>query len=153
MLNYSCNKITIFTCNLNSTHITLLVSMNFKISYGYACCPHHNSIVSGKVHFRARLPQRADKQQTEEVQKQESCLHKQVDNCSIKWWQAKAVEPPLLLVVLTAISLKILKLAGDQSCSVSTIQNPPAPPPHGEHPSPPHPAMQQYHLSQQTWIM
>ena len=60
----------------------------------------------------------------------ELCLHKQVDNCSMKWQQAKAMEAPLLLVVLTAISLKVLKLAGDQSPSVSTargIKIPPAP--------------------------
>ena len=48
----------------------------------------------------------------------------------MKWQQAKAVETPLLLVVLTATSLKVLRLAGDQSSSVSTatrgIKIPPA---------------------------
>ena len=73
----------------------------------------------------------------------------------MKWQQSKVVEAPLLLVVLTAISLKVLKLAGDQSPSVSTargikIPQHPTPPPHGGHPSPPHPTMQQHQLSQQT---
>ena len=52
-----------------------------------------------------------------------------MDNCSIKGREAKAVEAPLLLVVLTAISLKIFKLAGDQCFRVSTakgIKIPPA---------------------------
>ena len=78
----------------------------------------------------------------------------------MKWQQAKAVEAPLLLVVLTAISLKVLKLAGDQSPpSVSTargikIPQHPTPPRQllmvGSYPSPPHPAMQQHQLSQHT---
>ena len=73
----------------------------------------------------------------------------------MKWQQAKAVEAPLLLVVLTATSLKVLELAGDQSLSVFIargikIPQCSTPPPHDGHPSLLRPEMQQHQLSQQT---
>ena len=53
----------------------------------------------------------ADRQQTEEVQKHENyvSINKLIANCSMNWRQVKAVEA-FLLVVLTAMSLKDLKL-------------------------------------------
>ena len=84
------------------------------------------------------------------------CLHKHTDNCSRKWRHAKAMSSPLLFVVLIAISLRTLRLAGDQiRPRVSTAKGMKIPqhqalPLHNEHPSPPHPAMPQHQPTQPT---
>ena len=117
---------------------------NHQEEYDYICpMAQGGKNLGGRVHFRAQLPQGLT---GNKLKRCRNIWELEVDNCSMKWRQAKAVEAPLLLLVLTPMSLKVFKLAGDQSPSVSTAKGmkiPPAPPPRGEHPSPPHPVMQQ----------